>query len=95
MATSKINKEFLTQIVTIPNISFTANTEVNGEFNVSSLIPSGYHPIGVIGFNISISNSTIRRVMIGSANPYIVFYSVTSPVTTTIGMLVTLLLQKT
>ena len=65
---------------TIPSVSYTANTEKNDTFDLTSYNTSGYKAVGVLGFNVGQSKATIRRCFI---NNNALNISVTTNVTTT------------
>jgi hypothetical protein len=88
VAESVIKKDFNIKSITTPAISYTANVENNGIFDISNYATNGYKIVGVLGFNTQIQNSTCRRLMVQS--DYLL-YSITSPNNLNMGLQVDLL----
>ena len=88
-----MNGFLIRQYETSP-ITYTANNETNGSYDFSSVIPSGYKAVGVVGFNTGIAKSTIRRIYLDANMPNVLLYSIVSPNNASLGLVVTLLLQK-
>lgn len=95
MASGSIKmNDFLIKQFNTPNITYTANTETNGSYDFTSVIPSGYQAVGVLGYNTGVPKANVRRLYIEDANPNIVLYSITSPSNLSMGLIITLLLKK-
>lgn len=74
----------LLQVVTVTtgSISYTANTEVNNSYVFNSSIPTGYTPIGVVGYNVG-TRAYVRRMFINQSGAnWLLNYSITSIATT-------------
>ena len=80
--------------VTTPSISYSANTETNGTFDFSSQIPSGYVPVGIIGFNTNAPKTYIRRLYLRETGNVKIYYSITSSFTQSVEAEIVLLLAK-
>ena len=95
MASGSIKmNDFLIKQVNTSNITYTANTEVNGSYDFTSVIPSGYQAVGVLGYNTCVPKASVRRLYIEDVDPNILLYSITSPSNVSMGLIVTLLLKK-
>ena len=74
------------------SISYTANVENNGSYDLTSKLPSGYTPVGVIQFNTGVSKTMVRRlILIYNA----LYWSITSPTTESNPLSVTIMCVKT
>lgn len=80
--------------VNTSTISYTANTEISGKFDFSSQIPSGYTPVGILGFNTNATQTVIRRLFLGDTGNVSIYYSITSPYTQSVAATIILLLAK-
>lgn len=72
-------------------LSYTANVELNTIINISSNTPSGYKPVGIIGYNMGIAG-VIRRLFI--LNNESVAYSGTSTITVSTPLIIVVLFKK-
>lgn len=95
---AKTNRELTDYIiektVTTSSISFTANTEKNGTYDLTSDIPTGYKPFGVVGYNIG-GDASVRRLRVADySGTWYLDYSVKTTTTVSYQLIVDILFVK-
>lgn len=95
---AKTNRELTDYIikktVTTSSISFTANTEKSGMYDLTSDIPTGYKPFGVVGYNIG-GDASVRRFRVADySGTWYLDYSVKTTTTVSYQLIVDILFVK-